>query len=378
MITSSFDALRRCGVRLAISAALLALVGCGHTTTSSPNTRYPTGLSSEKNVMRAHFIDIGQGLAVLLELPCAAVLIDAGGEKNASFDSDAALIGYLNAFFATRPDLERTFALVLVTHPHVDHTRGLPQIMEHYRVLNVVTNGQTHGSGSRQQTELQEWAQRNDAVRYHPVNVSEIPTPNGLTNNIIDPIECAEVDPQLRVLWGQLGADPGWGGNRWGKTHFRNGNNHSVVLRVDFGQASALFAGDMEPPAIAELLKRTQGSHILDADLYQVAHHGSSNGTTPALVDAVTPEIAVFASGPAHRQHPWTAWKYGHPRLGVYDMLRTRITRTRTPITAHLGVRGTRFVPRQVSRAIYAVGWDGTVVAEAFVDGTWFVHTTGP
>ena len=36
--------------------------------------------------MRAHFIDVGQGDATLLEFPCAAVLIDTGGEQNGEFD----------------------------------------------------------------------------------------------------------------------------------------------------------------------------------------------------------------------------------------------------------------------------------------------------
>jgi hypothetical protein len=52
--------------------------------------------------MTFHFIDIGQGDATLLEFPCGAVLIDTGGEQNELFDSNKALLAYLDAFFARR------------------------------------------------------------------------------------------------------------------------------------------------------------------------------------------------------------------------------------------------------------------------------------
>ena len=54
--------------------------------------------------MRVHFIDVGQGDATLIEFPCAAVLVDTGGENNAQFNSDEALLHYLSEFFARRTD----------------------------------------------------------------------------------------------------------------------------------------------------------------------------------------------------------------------------------------------------------------------------------
>ena len=53
--------------------------------------------------MRAHLINVGQGASMLLEFDCGTVLIDTGGEKNGSFDSESALSGYLEAFFGGRP-----------------------------------------------------------------------------------------------------------------------------------------------------------------------------------------------------------------------------------------------------------------------------------
>ena len=72
--------------------------------------------------MRAHFINVGQGDATLLEFPCGAVLIDAGG-----FDATTSeqLVEYLSLFFERRPDLDNTLDTVFVTHTHIDHNRAL-------------------------------------------------------------------------------------------------------------------------------------------------------------------------------------------------------------------------------------------------------------
>src|SRR5579864_3253147 len=115
----------------------------------SPSSPLPT------DEMRAHFIDVGQGSSVLLEFSCGAVLIDAGGEKNADFDGVGALRKYLEAFFSRRPDLDRTFALLLITHAHIDHTRGMAMVLNHYRVRRYVDNNLTTGSGGRQQRAAQ-------------------------------------------------------------------------------------------------------------------------------------------------------------------------------------------------------------------------------
>ena len=341
----------------------------------TPSAPLPA-VSDRDDVMRIHFIDVGQGLGVLLEFPCAAMLIDTGGEQDGAFNSDAALQAYLDAFFARRTDLQRTLALVALTHPHIDHTRGVATVLSHYTVQNAIDNGMTHGSGGAGQGELQQFARDHaETTHYRSVQLSEITDPHGLTDGIIDPIRCAKTDPQIHALWGQVAGDPGWPGMRFGKTPFQNANNHSVVLRVDFGKASALFTGDLEEPAIRDLLQRSGTTGVLDVDIYQVGHHGSLNGTLPELVAAMTPEIAVFSMGPATRQLTWSAWKYGHPRKEIVDMLEAGMTRRRPEIDVPVGLAGEKFQQQRIQKALYGTAWDGSVVVEAMADGRMKVVT---
>jgi beta-lactamase superfamily II metal-dependent hydrolase len=72
--------------------------------------------------MVAHYIDVGQGAAVLLEFSCGAALIDTGGEEDEYVDGNARLMAYQKAFFARRGDLKKTLDVVFLTHAHAAHT----------------------------------------------------------------------------------------------------------------------------------------------------------------------------------------------------------------------------------------------------------------
>lgn len=360
---------------LVLAGLLAACSGARITTAPSPRAVHAIDRLNDElrqggtEPWRAHFIDVGQGLAVLHEFPCGAALFDVGGEQDGKFDSDGALTHYLEQFFARRTDLHGTLDLLLLTHPHIDHTRGVREVLTHFSVRNLADNGQDYGSGAAGQKLLQQWARDHSGVNYRAVALAAIPTATGWTDAVIDPLQCKPVDPQLVALWGRLDVDPGWSGVRFGKTPFQNNNNHSLVMRVSYGQASGLFTGDLEEPAIRALLQRWGPSGLLDVDLYQVGHHGSINGTLPELCAAMTPSVAVFSMGPPHWQIPWSAWKYGHPRQEIVAMLTAAMTARRKPIEVQVGVKSETFVTAQIDRALYGTGWDGTVVVEMHADG---------
>lgn len=330
---------------------------------------FALGLAScqtAKPSMRLHFVDVGQGDATLIELPCAAVLVDTGGEQNPSFSSNEHLGAYLDRFFAERPELGGRLELLVLTHPHVDHTRGTKLVLERHTPRHIVTNGLERGSGRHGQLAAHRYAEGDGETparaRLQRVRAGQIP-PGGLTNEVIDPIECDSVDPELRVLWGALDEEQAG----------QNGNNHSVVLHLRFGLASVLFTGDLETESIEALLTRHVGHDVLRADVYQVGHHGSHNATTEALVQAMKPKLAVISMGRPDREHRWTAWAYGHPSAKVVALLSPRLSKSSKARTVRVGHGARRFEEETVDRALYATGWDGDVVLEATLDGTWTV-----
>lgn len=348
--------------------------------------------------MLLHVIDVGQGDAMIVELPCGAMLIDAGGEQTddsfavgGSFDSDVALEGYVRAFFARRADLHGTFDLVVLTHPHIDHTRGVLRLLAmaaagEIVIRNVVTNGaEGSGSGVSEQRALHDYADQHPGVgRWY---VLERKTEaSGLTNDVIDPFPapaagtCGDVDPKITALWGRVDNDSTLR-TVWSDADLDNDNNHSVALRIDFGATSALLTGDLEEAAIAGLVARYGGSGLLDVDVYKAGHHGSHNGTTAALVNAMSPRLAVISAGPVSRQGDWTAWSYGHPRwravrdlVGDNDSDGVSLYRPfaidAQVATDYQDGQGV-FETKQIARAVYSTSWEGrAVVVTTHADGT--------
>lgn len=351
---------------------------------------------AEAPPMRVHFIDVGQGDAALFEFPCKkTVLVDTGGERNAQFDGRQALLDYLDDFFDARPELNRTLSLLAISHPHRDHTQAVRAVLERYTVEGFVVNGKRRGSGwSFEEREVSggpELPQGQlvllDEAAPDRVRVIEFPRVEDVrarTDRIIDPVDCRSgngegVDPQIQVLWGAIGEDPGWGVDEFsGEKHHDDGNNHSVVIRVDYGDASFLLTGDLETAAIPDLLRRygSQPGGLLDVDVYKVGHHGSANGTSEDLLEAMTPQVAILSMGPFSRRGPWhalfpfSAYQFGHPRKSVVEDLQRLVTLQRlVPITRRVATGQRTFEPMRITRCIAATGWGGTVVVTAHADG---------
>ena len=260
--------------------------------------------------MNAHFVNVGQGASVLLEFACGAALIDTGGEKNDSFDGTDALQTYLDDFFSRRQDLDSRLQMVVISHAHIDHTRGLPMVLDRYNVDTLVDNGLETGSGGRQQKSAHAKARASGSN----LTWQSVSQRDSLTHSRRSPpqgtLNCPSRAPRFRFLWGQLNA-----GDDWEEKILKNGNDSSIVTRLDFGETSFLFPGDLEEDVQEDLVSETcpsgTGSNdcLLDVDIYHVSHHGSHNGTSVELAEAMTPRVAVLSMSPWNRREAWTAYK---------------------------------------------------------------------
>ena len=240
--------------------------------------------------------------------------------------------------------------------------------------------GQWHGSGAQDQADLVRYAKEFDEVESWYVLERTIADDSGLENGVIDPFEGC--DARIRVLWGQVRR---LGDKDWSYGDYSDENNHSVVVRIDFGRASLLFTGDLEEGysedkgGIELLLEKYEGTDLLDVDVYQVGHHGSHNGTTTELVAAMSPKYAVISAGPACERSGYSAWQHGHPRTRTIRDLQNGVQLDRVPKEASV-FPGWREDPETwtISKAIYSTGWDGTVVLEADETGAWDVTEGTP
>ena len=221
-------------------------------------TPAPTA-TSQTGAFSVHFIDVGQGDAILVEAGDADILVDGG-------PSGAAVLSYL----ATQnvPDID----LMVATHPHADHIGGLDDVLAKYVVREVWTNGATATSQTYQEftaAVAAEGAVQRQIRRGYSTQFG------GVTFTALDP-----VDP----LTGDANGD-------------------SIVLRLSCGSVDVLLTGDATANSEASMLG--DPSLNLDAQVLKVGHHGSSTSTTNAFLDAVRPHDAVISVGAGNT--------YGHP-----------------------------------------------------------------
>lgn len=327
--------------------------------------------------MTAHYINVGQGASALLEFPCGAILIDTGAQDQEYVDH---LVDYLNTFFARRTDLDRTLDSIIVSHQHEDHAKGLKKVVENFTVKRMVENGLDHGSGFEHVKWVRDHAHNGGRnikiVKVRDSQVTAGDNVSGFTNADIDPVNCSPVNPKIVILSGQMDDNPGWNDG-----DMENGNNHSLVVRIDFGESSFLFTGDLEDAAIETMVDYYSNTSALDVDVYHVGHHGSYNGTTEPLLAAMSPEAAVISVGPWNfgegKKAGIFTWVFGHPRKSVVQMLSQSVTGNRTPAkTVKVAKAAKKFEDMTVQKAIYATGWDGDIRITARQNGTMTFATS--
>jgi competence protein ComEC len=330
--------------------------------------------------MYAHVIDVGQGMAVLLEFPQGAVLIDAG----AAPDHEIALINYLKIFFQRRTDLHNTLDGVIITHQHIDHNIALDDLTRNFKIRNYVDNGRRRVTN----TEVnQMWMQHyfhNFGCRYEAItfdNAKAVPGHTGLTDIIIDPVN-GTIDPKIVIYSGAFVARPAG----WSNEEYNDPDNNSMVIKVIFGNASFLFSGDLEESGIKQVLDLYHGTDALKADVMQVGGHGSRNAITSAWISAIKPKYAFISCGhwddgflPDRKPKNYTTYTYAYPHFESVKLLEDSLPISRPAIfNACVGIKGSDTAPEfadfQIHK-IYGTPWDGTIVISATAEGQYTFNT---
>ncbi|GHF73378.1 ComEC/Rec2 family competence protein [Streptomyces sp. NRRL_ISP-5395] len=249
--------------------------------------------------------DVGQGDAMVLAAgEGTGVVVDAGPDPRA-------VDRCLRDLAVTR------IPLVVLTHFHADHVRGLPGVLRGRAVGAIQTTG------------LQEPPEQAAFVR-RTAAAARVPTVRAVAG---EHRRAGPVD--WRVLWPRHGP----GGAE--AAAVREPNDSSVTLRVRAaGGLTLLLLGDLEPPAQRELLRGREGAGPVD--VLKVAHHGSAFQDA-GLLHSVRPRLALISCG---ADNP-----YGHPSARTVGALRAAGARVlRTDTDGPIAVTGTGKELRAVGR----------------------------
>lgn len=101
-------------------------------------------------------------------------------------------------------------------------------------------------------------------------------------------------------------------------------NNQSCVLKVSVGEYAVLLTGDIEKPAENRLVKKYNDGQ-LSARILVAPHHGSKTSSSQAFIDAVNPQLVLFPAGYRNQyKHPNQAIieRYESKGISMYDTAR--------------------------------------------------------
>jgi competence protein ComEC len=236
-------------------------------TSSSKNIEVTVGTGTSRELI-IDIIDIGQGDAILIQLPNGeTMMIDCGKARS---DSWAKISETLIRYQITKIDH------LIITHNHEDHYSLVPDLLENYVVVSI------YGSGSTRTNimylEIMQ-AIADAGLVIYTVEVGD---------KIID-----EAGLVLQVVATQ---------NIKEET---NPNISSVCVKLTYLEKSFLFMGDAGFASSKDGEYTALNSGIsLDSDFLKVGHHGSDEASGTAFLNAVTPTYAVITTAPGSTNHP--------------------------------------------------------------------------
>jgi len=231
------------------------------------------------------FFNIGQGDSALINLPGNnEILIDGG--------PDSTVLYKLGKYL---PVYNRDIELMILSHPHADHTNGLNFVLNRYQVKQVMHTNIKYNSEKYQN--FLEKTKKLNIKTLKPEKNKKI----NFNNNIL------EIIYPLQDI---------------SKKDFKDINDSSIVFRLITNKGyKILFTGDISIDIEKEILEKVKKEN-LTADILKVGHQGSITSSDQEFLQAVSPDYAVISVGEN---------KFGHPSLRVLRRLQrlgTKILRT--------------------------------------------------
>ncbi|MEQ8153796.1 MAG: ComEC/Rec2 family competence protein [Clostridiaceae bacterium] len=246
-----------------IIAILFLFVSCSINTSKIPETPNVAGV-------KIHFIDVGQGDAILIQYKDKNMLIDSStNNEEKKFKS------YITALNIKKLDA------VVTTHPDEDHIGNMAWVIKNFDIGKFYAPKKT------------------STTKTFENMITELKNKN-LKINVLKAGSSIEFSEDVKLEVFAPNSD------NYGESN----NNYSPVIKLTYGGNSALFTGDAEKESEKETLQK---GYNLKSDILKVGHHGSSSSTSTDFLKAVSPRYAVISCGKDN--------KYGHPHKETINKL---------------------------------------------------------
>lgn len=241
-------------------------------------------LFPERGEMKLTFLDVGQGDGIYIESARGSRFLVDGGSTSVSGVGEYRLIPFLKYQGVS------TLDAVFITHPDEDHCNGIRELLEKGKdhgiyVRCIVLPDIAIQARDEAYVELEKAAlAENIPVQY--ISSGQVVEADGLS------LVC--LHPESR-------------------SSIQDANEYSMVLKLTYGEFSALLTGDLEGAGEKRLLTLMGESGDSGVTVLKVAHHGSGNSTSKEFLECLSPYYTVISCGKNN--------SYGHPHAELIERL---------------------------------------------------------
>lgn len=237
--------------------------------------------------LQIYFIDVEGGQSTLFVTPDKqSLLIDTGWPGNGSRDA------YRIAQAARQAGIAK-IDYVLLTHYHVDHTGGVPQLVEKIPVGTFIDHGPNREPNDHATAASYAGYQQVLATgKYGHITVKPgdyLPI-TGMKVKVLT-ADGAMIDKPLK----SGGEENQYCSQSETRPPDLTENARSIGVKIAFGKTRILDLGDLTWDK--EMLLMCPVNRIGRVDLLVVSHHGWYQSSSPALVDAIHPRVAIMDNG---------------------------------------------------------------------------------
>lgn len=252
---------------LVLIISITVFSGCSTKSTA------PTQINESFNGIKVHYINVGQGDSILVQVNNKNLLINAGPEEMLR----------KNCFLIFQNKILKNLIMLLLHTLYQDHIGGMTSIIKKYKIGKFYAPKKT--------TDTKTFEKMIDTLsdKKMKINVAKA----GVTLDLGNNASCEMIAPN--------------------KSSYESLNNYSAVIMIKYGSSKFLFMGDAEKLSEKEILASKKD--IL-CDVLKVGHHGSNSATSKDFLSAVSPSIAVISCGKNN--------DYGHPHKQTLSALKEK------------------------------------------------------
>lgn len=219
-------------------------------------------------------MDVGQGLAVFIEVNGEIVLYDTGASYPSGFNmAESVLLPYLR--YKGYKQLDG----LIISHDDNDHAGGLGILAEQIPIARIIYN-----DANSQPLLSTEPCLQGQTIHWHFLTIEQL----------------------------------------WPQQVKAQHNDDSCVVKISDGNNSVLLTGDISASIEKKLVAKYHQSseNKLQARVLIAPHHGSKSSSSATFIDAVQPDAVVFSAGFLNRWQmpvPSVVKRYNNYQVKTYN-----------------------------------------------------------